>query len=193
MKLRTPDLMDRVKKCTLCHGSKKAQLAQHNPSGLKPDLSGIIVSSPKLLVVTSGTGKSLGDADWFLEILQNRYGLHRINIQVVPLVWCSEIKISVPSTRNCRDLIYGGVNKSSLFGIVLLGSPAIRYFLGAGESPPQAQMVFGREVRVHDIPYPIFLMPDRATLESLDPAAQVLRNRKKDLSERLSSFLGVSG
>lgn len=190
IKPKSDPFLSDLRSCALCYTKKAAALS--NPESLKPDLTGKFVVRPHYLLVNSGNGSSLGDTDWFVSILSNRYGIRRMKIQTVPLLWCSSVKLSKPNARNCRHFIYDGIDRSELKGIILLGSDAVRYFIGNGESPPQKIMLFGRSVRVHDVPYPIFLMPDQETLNSLDPASQTLDNSKKALRARLASFLGVS-
>ena len=183
LRLRSKDLAGKIRDCVACRTKKNAA----NPGEHKPEI--VITPSPRWLVVVGGNGSKLATVDWFLKILKTRYGVDRSEVQVVPLLWCDDIKLSVPSTRNCLPWIFHEIDKKNLSGIFLVGRDSVRYFLGRGATPPQPALIHGREVRVADIPYPLFLMPDADTLAAFDPVSQSLRNARGDLRERLSTFI----
>ena len=184
------DLQSRILSCVECRQTKKAKLEASNKiAELKPEI--VIREKPSYLVIMDGNGTQVQEdaAGWLLDALFKRFKISQNEVQICPTVWCTDVKPAVPSSRNCRPLIYDKIDKKNLKGIILLGRDAVRFFLGRGAAPPQPESIHGRAVRVHDVPYPIFLMPNLEMLKKFDPASQSLKNKKSDVLTRLKEFL----
>lgn len=206
--------------CTVCRTSKRAAAeAMTNMLNTKPKHLRLN-EAPQILVVTSGNGTTvdrpaaggppraakikvdptddppprvLSSVFDFVSVCVDKLGAPRDRFGISPVIWCTDLTVSKPTADKCRRLVFDQLDKKNLKGIILYGRKTLQYFLARGSAPPQPEMIWGRMVRVYDVNYPIFLMPELESLAEFDPTSQSLRNEKGHVSKRLTDFLALTG